>query len=149
MNDNYQFCREDPDAAAFKLTELEREATQLRNLLSEVSGSKYLSGVEWPEIGRFATSQGQSNWQAIAGPITIRAEVTPSTERPAVILRGAVLQEVIDLLTHTLSEITIPSRIQRGPNTVENIADALDCESRLYYAEPLADKIRAFLKAVS
>ena len=32
-DNNYQFCREDPDAAAFKLSELERENARLRAAL--------------------------------------------------------------------------------------------------------------------
>jgi hypothetical protein len=33
--------------------ELERENARLRELLREVAGSKYLSGVEWPEVESF------------------------------------------------------------------------------------------------
>jgi hypothetical protein len=46
MNDNYQFCREDPDAAAFKLTELERENAKLRELAKMVV--LYASGEALP-----------------------------------------------------------------------------------------------------
>jgi len=53
MNDNnYQFCREDPDAAAFKLMELERELA---------------------EIKAFAPAVGQAvDYLAMKGPDTMR-----------------------------------------------------------------------------